>query len=220
MPTGCCLASGNFSRRKIETGADPSWFFSKAFCRISDSVFVRCAGRCGRLQSPCCRSPLGSAQMSRSSRFSTLLLKPIPVRDPRQIVILSRPGKDNSNQAENTGGFSFPALEQFRRFSSAGVIASSSIDEVRVIAGGTANFGRGEAVSGNSHAVLGVAPLIGRLLADADDREAAAPCASWAIAFGLATLAAMRRLSGKRSFRDMCRPRRQWLASSRTSLPE
>lgn len=144
--------------------------------------------------------------MSRSSRFSTLLLKPIPVRDPRQIVILSRPGKDNSNQAENTGGFSFPALEQFRRFSSAGVIASSSIDEVRVIAGGTANFGRGEAVSGNSHAVLGVAPLIGRLLADADDREAAAPCASWAIAFGLATLAAMRRLSGKRSFRDMCRP--------------
>src|SRR5215472_5034840 len=101
--------------------------------------------------------------------FDALLLRPIPVRDPRQIVTLSWSAKDKLDRAESTDDFRFPVFEQFRRFSSAGVIGFSSIDEVRVIAGGNADFGRGEAVSGNYHAVLGVEPFIGRLLADADD---------------------------------------------------
>src|SRR5262249_43352193 len=107
--------------------------------------------------------------------FDALLLKPIPVRDPRQIVTLSWAAKDRSTGAGSADDFPFPVFEQFRRFSSAGVIGFSSIDGVRMVAGGNADFGRGEAVSGNYHSVLGVAPFIGRLLADADDSASSAP---------------------------------------------
>jgi predicted permease len=107
--------------------------------------------------------------------FDALLLRPIPVRNPGQIVTLSWSAKDKLSRTESTERFSFPVFEQFRRFSSVGVIGFTSIDGVRVIAGGSADFARGEAVSGNFHNVLGVAPAIGRLLAGADDSESAAP---------------------------------------------
>jgi len=109
--------------------------------------------------------------------FDALLLRYLPVRDPRQIVILSWLAKQTSNRAGNTEEFSFPMFEQFRHHSSAGVIGFTGgvIDGIRVIAKGNAGFARGQAVSGNYHVVLGVVPAIGRLLADGDDRETAVP---------------------------------------------
>jgi hypothetical protein len=107
--------------------------------------------------------------------FDALLLKDLPVRDPRQIVVLSWLAKQTPNRAESTEDFSFPMFEQFRHRSSVGVIGFNRIDEIRVIARGNADFVRLEAVSGNYHVVLGVVPVIGRLLADGDDRESASP---------------------------------------------
>ena len=107
--------------------------------------------------------------------FDALLLRPLPVRNPGQIVILSWLAKQAPNQAESSEGFSLPIFEQFRHHSSAGVIGFTRIDGIRVIARGNADFGRVEAVSGNYHAMLGVEPVIGRLLADGDDRYSAAP---------------------------------------------
>lgn len=116
------------------------------------------------------------ANVSIFTVFDALLLRDLPVRNPRELVILSWLAKQTPNRAGNAQAFSFPMFEQFRRHSPAGVIGFSGfIDEIRLIAMGNADFVRGQAVSGNYHAVLGVVPAIGRLLADGDDRESAAP---------------------------------------------
>ena len=108
--------------------------------------------------------------------FDALLLKDLPVRDPRQIMILSWSAEQSSNRAEDTESFSFPMFEEFRRHSSARVIGfTGMIDGLRAIARGHADFTRGQAVSGNYYVVLGVVPVMGRLLAEGDDREDASP---------------------------------------------
>jgi len=96
------------------------------------------------------------------------LLRMLPVKDPRQVVLL---------RAEPGGGFSFPMLERFRHLSPtvSGVAGFAFIDNFSLIAEGHAEYARGEAVSGNYHAVLGVAPVIRRAFTDDDDRESAVP---------------------------------------------
>jgi predicted permease len=111
------------------------------------------------------------------SVLDALLLKLLPVKDPRQIVMLSWLPKNmlakKSDRARPDDSFSFPTLERLRqRFSVAGF---SEIDERNMIVGGHAEIARGEVVSGNYYAVLGVTPAAGRLLTDDDDHESAAP---------------------------------------------
>jgi hypothetical protein len=125
------------------------------------------------------------------SVLDTLLLKLLPVKDPRQIVMLSWPAK---NQTRPDDSFSFPMFERFRRHSPtiSGVIGFSDIDGFSLNAGGRAEIARGEVVSGNYYAVLGVAPVIGRALTEDDDRESAAPACVityryWESRFGLAS---------------------------------
>ncbi len=102
--------------------------------------------------------------------IDSLLLRSLPVKDPNQIVLLSWVAKA-SNQSD--WGFSFPMFEQFRR--KAAVIGFSSVEDFRVIAGGRAELARGEAVTGNYHALLGVKAIAGRVLAEEDDRDSSVP---------------------------------------------
>jgi hypothetical protein len=55
--------------------------------------------------------------------FDSLLLRSLPVKDPREIAMLSWSAKRSSSQPEQNGDFSFPSFEQIRRGSSAGVCA-------------------------------------------------------------------------------------------------
>jgi predicted permease len=102
--------------------------------------------------------------------LDALLLKLLPVKDPRQIVMLYWTAKD---QVRPDDSFSFPMFERFRQHS--GVIGFTDIDDRTVVAGGHADSGRGEVVSGNYYAVLGVAPILGRALTEEDDRDSAEP---------------------------------------------
>jgi predicted permease len=78
------------------------------------------------------------------------------------------------NQARADDSFSYPMFERFRSaFPS--VAGFSDLDDLSLSIAGHAEYARGEAVSGNYYAVLGVTPAIGRALTDDDDRESAAP---------------------------------------------
>jgi predicted permease len=103
--------------------------------------------------------------------IDALLLRSLPVKNPNQIVILSWLAKNSSNQSDWT--FSIPMFEQLRR--RVPVTGFSYFDGFRVIAGGRAEYARGEAVSGNYHALLGIKPAAGRLLVEEDDRDSSAP---------------------------------------------
>jgi putative ABC transport system permease protein len=125
------------------------------------------------------------------SVLDALLLKLLPVKDPRQIVMLSWLAK-KSDRTRPDDSFSFPMFERFRRHSPAvsGVIGFSDIDGFSLNVGGHAEIARGEVVSGNYYAVLGVTPVIGRALTEDDDRESAAPACVisyryWQSRFGL-----------------------------------
>jgi predicted permease len=108
--------------------------------------------------------------------FDALLLRSLPVRDPGEIVTISTFAKTASSRAGFGDNVSFPMYEQFRLHSSVGIIGiGGEIDTLRVMAHGSADFARAEAVSGNYHSVLGVAPAVGRLLAETDDSGSAAP---------------------------------------------
>jgi hypothetical protein len=93
--------------------------------------------------------------------LDALLLRLLPVKNPREIVLLD-------------GDFSFPVFERFRR-SSVQVFGFSFVDGLTTIVRGNADYTRGEAVSGNYYTALGVKPIMGRALADDDDRESAVP---------------------------------------------
>jgi hypothetical protein len=84
---------------------------------------------------------------------------------------------DLEDQARPNDSFSFPRLERFRRHSPAlsEVIGFTDIDDRRVILIGQAGYARGEVVSGNNYAILGVTMVLGRPLTEDDDSDGAAP---------------------------------------------
>ncbi|MBZ5619678.1 MAG: ABC transporter permease [Acidobacteriia bacterium] len=102
------------------------------------------------------------------SMFYALMLSMLPVAHPEQLVTLYRTG------AWGRGYSSYPLYLDIRKRTDlfSGVVARSSVDKVRFRSGNgdrpeTAQL---EFVSGNYFEVLGVAPAIGRLLTDADNR--------------------------------------------------
>ncbi len=106
------------------------------------------------------------------SVLDALLLKLLPVKNPREVVMLSWRGKKDTHP----NSFSYPMFEQIRHSPAlSGAIGFNYLDNLSMLAGGRAEYAVGESVSGNYYAVLGVAPAIGRAITDDDDREAAAP---------------------------------------------
>jgi predicted permease len=107
------------------------------------------------------------------SVINAMMLKILPVNDPRQLVFFTNSGAQGTNE-----NFPYQFYEQFRDRSQtcSGVIASGggykmkmSVSEPR--ASGATESVLGEIVSGNFFSVLGVNAVIGRTLTAADDKE-------------------------------------------------
>jgi putative ABC transport system permease protein len=109
------------------------------------------------------------------SLLDQALLRSLPVRAPKQLVILSAPGKAWDGYSSNNGAgaeksFSYPMYRDLRDRGTAfdGLIATAPA-EVGIARNGTSNLAHAEIVSGNYFGVLGVPAAKGRLLTAADD---------------------------------------------------
>jgi predicted permease len=129
------------------------------------------------------------------SLMDALLLKPLAVRQPENLVLFgkARTWGINSGVPRNYDVFSWAQYEYFRdndRFFPGGVAGFSSWQSpVRVRRGETSEMARGKLVTGNYFAVTGVAPAAGRLLTPGDDSPGSPAVAVlsdryWRAAFG------------------------------------
>src|SRR6266545_3039614 len=107
------------------------------------------------------------------SLLDALLLKPLPVKQPEQLVVVniarpSQPGRGYSS-------FSYPVFREMQEKNAvfSGLFARSGL-QMSMSASGQTELVRGEAVSGNFFAVLGLNPQLGRLLTEADDQTSGA----------------------------------------------
>jgi predicted permease len=126
------------------------------------------------------------------SVVDAMLLKMLPVREPERLVLFQSlapreftAGGYNGNSTRDpvTGqqrmtSFAFQSYRRMRAEQSAlsDVFAFGQVN-LTLQADGQADVPTGQAVSGNYHVGLGVRPLIGRVLADEDDRASATPVA-------------------------------------------
>ncbi len=103
------------------------------------------------------------------SLLDALLLKPLPVKQPEQLVIV---GTDTPSQpGRGFSFFSYPVFREIREKNSvfSGMFARSGL-QMSLSGSGQTERVQGEVVSGNFFSVLGVNPLVGRLLTEADDQ--------------------------------------------------
>src|SRR6266545_1175484 len=102
------------------------------------------------------------------SVMNALLLRPLPVKDPEELVLLA-----NVSGAGLGASFSYPLYEQLRdgSHSLSGLFASGAVSKRRLNAGGTEpEFIRAQEVTGNFFSVLGVPALLGRTFTPMDDQ--------------------------------------------------
>ena len=108
------------------------------------------------------------------SVVDALLLRPLPVEEPEELVLVLR---QQPGQAP-VPGFTNPLWEAIRDHQDAlsGVFAWSTAPQPFELAeGGVVQNVDGLMVSGNYFNTLGVPPAAGRVIADADDRPGCAP---------------------------------------------
>jgi hypothetical protein len=100
------------------------------------------------------------------SLMNAVMLRTLPVPEPNQLVQFIYTGVDNWNS-----WFGYPQFERFRDRTQtmSGVVASVPLRRVSVTARGGSELSTGEATTGNTFAVLGVNPRLGRLLTSRDD---------------------------------------------------
>ena len=118
------------------------------------------------------------------SLINTLMLRPLPIRDPGQLVEVLSQYPDPGEPANN--GYAWKYFERFRDqnhvFSD--VIGVSPSRYHLTASGVEGDAVDGEYVTGNFFSGLGVTPAIGRLIGPADDRlgspDAAVAVLSWA----------------------------------------
>ena len=126
-----------------------------------------------------------------------VFLKPLPVRNPGELVLMVWDAPDNrtrwaargydgtsgtdDSSTGNLEGTSFPYLtyERMREAKEAfaGVFGFAPIEQLNVIADGSAEIASGQYVTGDYYSVLGVQPYRGRMLTTMDDEPGAAPVA-------------------------------------------
>jgi predicted permease len=109
------------------------------------------------------------ANTSVFSLLDALLLKPLPVKQPEQLVIVntqtpSQPGRGFSS-------YSYPVFREIRVKNTdfSDMFARSGL-QISLSSGGQTERVLGEEVSGNFFSALGVNPLLGRLLTEEDDQ--------------------------------------------------
>jgi predicted permease len=123
------------------------------------------------------------------------LLRPLPVRDPQELVLLrnvdgvggrmSRSGENNGSIDPITGrpastSFSLLAFERMRAAPAplSAVFSFAPFSQVNVLVDGQPEIAAtAQLVSGNYHGGLGVTPALGRTLTDNDDEVSAMPVA-------------------------------------------
>jgi len=109
------------------------------------------------------------ANTSVFSLLDALLLKPLPVKQPEQLVIVgvqtpTQPGRGFSL-------YSYPVFREMREKNTvfSDIFARSGL-QMSLSSGGQTERVLGEVVSGNFFSALGVNPLLGRLLTEEDDQ--------------------------------------------------
>src|SRR3954469_9352301 len=110
------------------------------------------------------------------SLFNQLLLKPLPVPEPSRLVNLGAPGPKPGSQNCSMGGhcdavFSYQMFRDLEKVQTpfTGIAAHLSFG-ANVSARGETQDVQGMLVSGSYFSVLGLKPVIGRLLTADDDR--------------------------------------------------
>ena len=149
------------------------------------------------------------------SLIDAIMLRNLPVRSPQELVQLAwgQDGKWPERFIDSTSGrglemggrnvrlpFSYDTFQKIRARTTTllGVTGRNHLYQPAiVIAGGRADTASADLVSGNFFDVLGVLPATGRLLADADDRDDAAPAAVLTHAYWVRRFAADPEISGK-----------------------
>ena len=113
--------------------------------------------------------------------LNAILLRPLPVPHPEQLVLFGRGravGSMDGMPSGDTELFSNPFYRQFvgRTSAFSGVAAQSSIQMGSHISlnGGTVEHVRIDLVSGSYFSVFGVTPALGRVLGESDDQTAGA----------------------------------------------
>ncbi len=114
------------------------------------------------------------------SLFDQMLLRPLPVPRPEELVNLGAPGPKPGSQSCNNAGdceevFSYPMFRDLEREASVfqGLAAHRSFG-VNLAFQGETESGEGMLVSGSYFPVLGLPPALGRLLGPEDDRTVGA----------------------------------------------
>jgi predicted permease len=107
------------------------------------------------------------------SLLNQVLLRRLPVKDPEQLVVLKSPGPKWGHvwsDGDDSEIFSHPLYKGLAKNTSVfdGVIARFQF-EASIANRGQTDRGSGELVSGNYFEVLGVRPMLGRLLSPLDD---------------------------------------------------
>jgi predicted permease len=131
------------------------------------------------------------------SLIDALLLRPLPVKQPEQLVIVGTIA--DSPNAKSFSIFSYPVFRELRERNAvfSGMFARSGLSLSLSGAGQTERV-RGEAVSGDFYDVLGVKPLLGRLLTGTDDQTPGAhPVATLSFNFWRQRYGADPRMVGK-----------------------
>jgi predicted permease len=127
------------------------------------------------------------------SLVDEVLLKLLPVKNPQELVLfnwlsgpktMSRGVTGSLYRDEVTGqststSFSYLTFERFRDHNEAlaGVFAFAPIEQLNVNTDGLAEIAGGQLVSGGYYAGLGVRPMLGRMITEADDQTGASPVA-------------------------------------------
>jgi predicted permease len=113
------------------------------------------------------------ANMAVFGLVNTLLLRPLPVRDPHGLLELLR-----VEGAQSGGSFSYPQVRELAaRTDVLESLCAFASDGVIVGAGDALESAAGAWVTGTYYSTLGVVPEVGRLLTADDDMPGAAPAA-------------------------------------------
>src|SRR3984885_2149349 len=111
-----------------------------------------------------------------------VLLRLLPVERPRELVVLSSPGRSwgrTWSDGDSAASFSYPAYKEIRDRNEvfAGLLARFHV-QVSVAGQGESELAEADLVSGNYFQVLGVRPFLGRVLSAPDETaHAASPVA-------------------------------------------
>ena len=125
------------------------------------------------------------------SLTDAVFFKALPVADPEELVLFEWTGPvrtrgyaGSQRRGPRPGqvigaSFSMPFFEQVRAAGAglSGVFAFAPLEQLNMIAGGDARIARGQVVTGDYHATLGVRPALGRTIVPDDDRRGADPVA-------------------------------------------